>query len=157
MSQHPLESTVSALWQLVTEQEVRTMVVLSPIDNDEVTPFWPVAAGAHIVWDVGYNKYTVTLLQQDDYQPRTIRLKLEVGCSTLSLRSGLPSLGSKMLTLFRSKLGHILLNYMAGQKEAPDLNNSRTLMRAKDCLIDRWIDRTFIRLSMHKHHLSLIR
>ena len=35
MSQHPLDSTVSALWQLVAEQEVMVMVILSNIDNED--------------------------------------------------------------------------------------------------------------------------
>jgi protein tyrosine phosphatase len=35
VSQHPLDSTVSALWQLVSEQEVLVMVVLSNIDNED--------------------------------------------------------------------------------------------------------------------------
>ena len=35
VSQHPLDSTVSALWQLVSEQEILVMVVLSNIDNED--------------------------------------------------------------------------------------------------------------------------
>ena len=78
MSQHPLEETVSALWQMVAEQEVRVIVVLSPLDNEECSSFWPSSPGSQMMWDVGFNQYTVSLVTQDEYQPRTIRLQLEV-------------------------------------------------------------------------------
>ena len=84
MSQHPLEETVSALWQMVAEQEVRVIVVLSPLDNEECSTFWPSSPGSQMMWDVGFNQYTVSLVTQDEYQPRTIRLQLEVTRSNYS-------------------------------------------------------------------------
>merc|ERR1711937_381039 len=32
-----------------------------------------------MMWDCGYSQYTVTLMEQDDFLPRTIRLRLDSG------------------------------------------------------------------------------
>ena len=41
LSQHPLDSTISAMWQMVAEQEVGVVVVLTNLDNQDYRPFWP--------------------------------------------------------------------------------------------------------------------
>ena len=35
VSQHPLDNTVSAMWQLVSEQDILVMVVLTNLDNED--------------------------------------------------------------------------------------------------------------------------
>ena len=40
MTQHPMQQTVSDFWRMVWEHNVRTMVVLSPSQED-FHPFWP--------------------------------------------------------------------------------------------------------------------
>ena len=88
ISQHPLESTVSALWQLVAEQDVQVLlisiscfllilnvssqviVVLSNLDNQDYPAFWPTSPSTPIMWDAGYSQYTVTITCQDEFLPR---------------------------------------------------------------------------------------
>ena len=41
LCQHPLDSTISAMWQMVAEQEVGVVVVLTNLDNQDYRPFWP--------------------------------------------------------------------------------------------------------------------
>jgi len=79
ISQHPLESTVSAIWQLVAEQDVQVIVVLSNLDNQDYPAFWPTSPSTPIMWDAGYSQYTVTITSQDEFLPRTIKLRLESG------------------------------------------------------------------------------
>ena len=33
LSQHPLDSTISSMWQMVAEQEIQVIVVLTNLDN----------------------------------------------------------------------------------------------------------------------------
>ena len=77
LSQHPLDSTISSMWQMVAEQEVGVVVVLTNLDNQDYRPFWPDRPGTSMMWDCGYSQFTVSLVSQDDFMPRTIRLRLE--------------------------------------------------------------------------------
>ena len=79
ISQHPLDSTISAMWQLVAEQDIQVIVVLTNLDNHDYRPFWPASTNGQMMWDAGYSQFTVSLVSQDDFLPRTVRLKLEVG------------------------------------------------------------------------------
>ena len=96
ISQHPLESTVSALWQLVAEQDVQVtisqhlylylylylyfqvIVVLSNLDNQDYPAFWPTSPSTPIMWDAGYSQYTVTITCQDEFLPRWFQIILMV-------------------------------------------------------------------------------
>ena len=78
VSQHPLDSTISAMWQLVAEQDVQVIVVLTNLDNHDYRPFWPASANGQMMWDAGYSQFAVSLISQDDFSPRTVRLRLEV-------------------------------------------------------------------------------
>ena len=78
LSQHPLESTISAMWQLVAEQDVQVIVVLTNLDNHDYRPFWPAGTNGQMMWDAGHSQFTVSLVSQDDLFPRTVHLKLEV-------------------------------------------------------------------------------
>ena len=82
ISQHPLDSTVPQFWQLVAEQEVQVVVVLSNLDNEDYKPFWPFATNGQMIWDSGYNQVTLSVLSEDDYVPKTICIRLEVTIST---------------------------------------------------------------------------
>ena len=66
------------MWQMVAEQEIQVIVVLTNLDNQDYRPFWPDRPGTSMMWDCGYQQFTVSLLQQDEFLPRTIRLRLEV-------------------------------------------------------------------------------
>ena len=63
---------------MVSEQDILVMVVLTNLDNEDYRPFWPTSYGSEMMWDSGYSQYTVSLLEIDDFSPRTIRLRLEV-------------------------------------------------------------------------------
>ena len=65
------------MWQMVAEQEVQVLVVLTNLDNQDYRPFWPDRPGTSMMWDCGYSQFNVSLLSQDDFLPRTIRLRLE--------------------------------------------------------------------------------
>ena len=80
ISQHPLDSTISAMWQLVAEQDVQVIVVLTNLDNHDYRPFWPSSTNGQMMWDAGFSQFTISLLSQDDFLPRTVRLRLEVRC-----------------------------------------------------------------------------
>ena len=41
LTQHPKENTTVDFWRLVWEQDVHTVVVLSPITQPDLTVFWP--------------------------------------------------------------------------------------------------------------------
>ena len=66
------------MWQLVAEQEVQVMVVLTNLDNHDYRPFWPAGTNGQMMWDAGHSQYTVSLISQDEFLPRTVRLRLEV-------------------------------------------------------------------------------
>ena len=66
------------MWQMVAEQEIQVIVVLTNLDNQDYRPFWPDRPGTSMMWDCGYSQYTVSLISQDEFMPRTIRLRLEV-------------------------------------------------------------------------------
>ena len=78
VSQHPLDSTISAMWQLVAEQDVQVIVVLTNLDNHDYRPFWPTDTNGQMMWDAGYSQFTVSLISQDDFSPLTVHLRLEV-------------------------------------------------------------------------------
>ena len=44
-----------------------------------ITLFWPAGTNGQMMWDAGYSQFTVSLISQDDFFPRTVHLKLEVG------------------------------------------------------------------------------
>ena len=60
LSQHPLESTTSAMWQLVAEQEVQVVVVLTNLDAQDYRPFWPNSSASAMMWDGPAGQYTVS-------------------------------------------------------------------------------------------------
>ncbi|CAB4063723.1 PTPRG [Lepeophtheirus salmonis] len=80
LSQHPSETTLSSFWQMVWEQDVRLIVLLSSIDAQECCSFWdsPQSPGS-IGWQInGYQEMKVTVLEDDDSTfRRAIRLSLE--------------------------------------------------------------------------------
>ena len=45
------------------------------LDTDEIVVTRP---GTSMMWDCGYHQYTVSLVNTDEFLPRTIRLRLEV-------------------------------------------------------------------------------
>ena len=47
--------------------------MLSNLDNQDYTAFWPASPSLPIMWDAGYSQYTVSLLSQDDFLPRSYR------------------------------------------------------------------------------------
>ena len=53
------------------------VVVLTNLDAQDYRPFWPDRPGTSMMWDCGYSQFTVSLISQDDFMPRTIRLRLE--------------------------------------------------------------------------------
>ena len=61
---------------MVAEQEIQVIVVLTNLDNQDYRPFWPDRPGSSMMWDCGYSQYTVSLMDQDEFLPRTIRLLL---------------------------------------------------------------------------------
>ena len=67
-------------------------------------PFWPDRPGTSLMWDCGYSQYTVSLLAQDEFMPRTIRLRLESGAMTRDLvvvqASNWPQQCSPLSTVF---------------------------------------------------------
>ena len=67
-------------------------------------PFWPDRPGTSLMWDCGYSQYTVSLLAQDEFVPRTIRLRLESGSVTRDLvvvqASNWPQQSSPLSTVF---------------------------------------------------------
>ena len=69
---------MSAMWQLVAEQEVQVIVVLTNLDNQDYQPFWPAGTNGEMMWAGGYRQYTVSVISQDDFLPRTVHLRLEV-------------------------------------------------------------------------------
>lgn len=81
-------STISSMWQMVAEQEVGVVVVLTNLDAQDYRdyrPFWPDIPGTSMMWDCGYSQFTVSLVSQDDFMPRTIRLRLESSSITRDL------------------------------------------------------------------------
>ena len=66
------------MWQMVMEQGVQVVVVLTDLDNQDYKPFWPAGTNGQMVWDAGYSQYTVSLVSQDEFLPTTVHLRLEV-------------------------------------------------------------------------------
>ena len=66
------------MWQLVAEQDVQVIVVLTNLDNHDYRPFWPAGTNGQMMWDTGHSQFTVSLISQDDFLPRTVHLRLEV-------------------------------------------------------------------------------
>ena len=66
------------MWQLVAEQDVQVIVVLTNLDNHDYRPFWPASTNGQMMWDAGFSQFTVSLVSQDELLPRTVRLRLEV-------------------------------------------------------------------------------
>ena len=66
-----------AFWQLVWDQGVHVLTLLSAIDAQECRMFWPAVSGQHVFFDAGYQKMKVTLLDEveaaTDAGPRTIK------------------------------------------------------------------------------------
>ena len=79
VAQHPLDSTMSVFWQMVWEQDVHILVMMSSIDPQECRPFWPQESGMHAFFDAGYQKMKVTLLDEVDTASwKAFRISLEV-------------------------------------------------------------------------------
>ena len=79
LAQHPLEHTMASFWQMAWEQDVHLLVMLSSIDGQECTPFWPDGPGAHAFFNAGSMKMKVTLMDElDTAMWKAMRLSLEV-------------------------------------------------------------------------------
>ena len=92
------------MWQMVAEQEVQVLVVLTNLDAQDYRPFWPDRPGTSMMWDCGYSQATVSLVSQDDFMPRTIRLRLESNNLTRDLvvvqANNWPQQSSPLSTVF---------------------------------------------------------
>jgi hypothetical protein len=79
LAQHPLDSTCATFWQMVWEQSVHLIVMLSSIDGQECCAFWPAESGQSVFFEVGYQKMKVTMLDEVDTATwKAFRLSLEV-------------------------------------------------------------------------------
>ena len=127
LSQHPLESTISSMWQMVAEQEVQVLVVLTNLDAQDYRPFWPDRPGTSMMWDCGYSQATVSLVSQDDFMPRTIRLRLESNNLTRDLvvvqANNWPQQSSPLSTVFNliKLVDEEQLRMTGGSRETPVL------------------------------------
>ena len=97
LSQHPLDDTVPSLWQLVAEQSVQVVVVLTSLDNCDYRPFWPASTNGQMTWDTGFPQYTVDLSSQDQFSC-TSRLRLQVRYLLLLQIPYLPSFAREMVS-----------------------------------------------------------
>ncbi|XP_059092018.1 tyrosine-protein phosphatase 99A-like [Tigriopus californicus] len=78
IAQHPLEHTMATFWQMVWEQEIHVLTLLTSIDGQECLPFWPNGPGMGIFFNVGYQKMKVSLLDElDTPMWKAIRISLE--------------------------------------------------------------------------------
>ena len=48
----------------------QVIVVLSNLDNQDYSAFWPLSTSTPIMWDAGYSQVTVSVISQDDFLPR---------------------------------------------------------------------------------------
>ena len=48
----------------------QVIVVLSNLDNQDYSAFWPLSPSTPIMWDAGYSQVTVSVISQDDFLPR---------------------------------------------------------------------------------------
>ncbi len=79
VAQHPVESTFAAFWQMVWEQNVHLLVMLSAIDGQECAAFWPADGGQSAFFEVGALKMKVTMMDGVDTATwKAFRLSLEV-------------------------------------------------------------------------------
>ena len=102
-----MDSTISSMWQMVAEQEVGVVVVLTNLDTQDYRDyrlFWPDIPGTNMMWDCGYSQFTVSLVSQDDFMPRAIRLRLERSNMTRDLvvvqANNWPQQSSPLSTVF---------------------------------------------------------
>ena len=71
-----------AFWQLIWDQGVHVLTLLSAIDAQECRMFWPAQSGQHMFFDAGYQKMKVTLLDElESGMWRAYRISLEVSGS----------------------------------------------------------------------------
>jgi len=61
LTQHPLESTVPDFWQMIWDRNVRYIVLLSQVDDQEYLPFWPLQHE-----DLDLDNVRVKLLSETD-------------------------------------------------------------------------------------------
>ena len=79
LAQHPLESTCASFWQMVWEQNVHLLVMLSAIDGQECGAFWPSGGHTAAFFEVGFQKMKVTTLDEVETATwKAFRLSLEV-------------------------------------------------------------------------------
>ena len=62
LTQHPLESTITSFWQMLSDHNVQTVVVLSAVDDCEFPAFWPTAENE----DLELDTFRVKLLEESD-------------------------------------------------------------------------------------------
>jgi receptor-type tyrosine-protein phosphatase gamma len=68
VTQHPLESTTPEFWQMLWDHNVKTVVVLSIIDNQEYPTFWPPQGE-----DMDFESFRVKLAHESDQNCFIIR------------------------------------------------------------------------------------
>ena len=83
MTQHPMENTMFAFWQMVWEQEVSLVVTLSSIDSQECLPFWPSSGqiGETLSWENPTKTHQIRVVMIEELDApsrRSIRVSLEV-------------------------------------------------------------------------------
>ena len=66
---------MGSTWQMVREQDVQVIVVLTCLDSDEYPPFWPLSSNTQMMWSVGHMQYNVAFVGQEQ---NVTKLRLEV-------------------------------------------------------------------------------
>ena len=135
------------MWQMVAEQEIQVIVVLSNLDAEDYRPFWPDRAGSSMMWDAGYSQFTVSLLSQDEFLPRTIKLRLESGDLSRDLTvvqvSNWPQQCSPLSTVFDliKLVDEEQVRMTSGSRESPILvmdRNGGSQAATFCCLMSLW-------------------
>ena len=135
------------MWQMVAEQEVGVVVVLTNLDAQDYRPFWPDRPGTSMMWDCGYSQFTVSLISQDDFMPRTIRLRLEGSGPTRELvvvqANNWPQQSSPLSTVFDliKVVDEEQVKMTGGSRESPVLvmdRNGGSQAATFCCLMSLW-------------------
>ncbi|XP_040566309.2 putative receptor-type tyrosine-protein phosphatase mosPTP-1 isoform X2 [Lepeophtheirus salmonis] len=100
VSQHPSAATIPTFWQMVWEQDVQLIVLLSSIDSQECCSFWSTSEiHGSLQWEInGYQRMKVTLLDDvDTASKKAIRISLEfIQCDVGNIQNGIASISREV-------------------------------------------------------------